>query len=330
MLLAGLVLLVGDVLTLTIIAHSHHRHNALLLSLNTHLYKSWPGSRPSATSRGCYGPRRNGATVVSARRRQRTVTGLREASRARNASRPTHMFVHVYVCVCVCAHSAGEVVDEAASTEDEVVAKVMSTAEEVGAETVSMVDEVVAESASTMDKVAAEAASTVDEVVATASNAHARSSSLPHRRVAGKFYRAEKDLLLQGILAPAAGTASVRVELGPCPVADYKSAARCPAHDPNCGCHGPVMTRGMVGWAGGGGGPDFFINTFVSAASLKFCVNSTHESRPTRSSSSISLFSRPSRSTGGSVSTRYGGKFGTRRPSRWLKARTDCRRTTKG
>jgi len=188
---------------------------------------------------------------------------LREASRARNASRPTHMFVHVYVCVCVCAHSAGEVVDEAASTEDEVVAKVMSTAEEVVAETVSMVDEVVAESASTMDKVAAEAASTVNEVVATASNAHARSSSLPHRRVAGKFYRAEKDLLLQGILAPAAGTASVRVELGPCPVADYKSAARCPAHDPNCGCHGPVMTRGMVGWAGGGGGPDFFINTFA-------------------------------------------------------------------
>lgn len=24
------------------------------------------------------------------------------------------------------------------------------------------------------------------------------------------------------------------------------------------------MTKGMVGWAGGGSGPDFFINTYVS------------------------------------------------------------------
>jgi len=51
--------------------------------------------------------------------------------------------------------------------------------------------------------------------------------------------------------------------LGPCPDENYKPKLKCPSHDPNCGCHGPIMTKGMVGWAGGGGGPDFFINTFA-------------------------------------------------------------------
>ena len=79
-----------------------------------------------------------------------------------------------------------------------------------------------------------------------------------------KFYRAEPNLLLQGIIAD-----NVRVNnvLGPCPpTADtannqHKQPINCPEHDPNCGCHGPIMTKGMVGWAGGSGGPDFFINT---------------------------------------------------------------------
>ena len=80
----------------------------------------------------------------------------------------------------------------------------------------------------------------------------------------GKFYRAEKQLLLQGILSEWwAGRRNI-VELGPCPIEHYKSKLKCPPHDPNCGCHGPIMTKGMVAWAGGAHGPDFFINTFVS------------------------------------------------------------------
>lgn len=87
--------------------------------------------------------------------------------------------------------------------------------------------------------------------------------SLNHSLIAGKFYRAEKQLLLQGII----GDDSVpkNTKLGPCPEENYKPKNKCPSHDPNCGCHGPIMTKGMVGWAGGGGGPDFFINTFVSS-----------------------------------------------------------------
>ncbi|KAL3785607.1 hypothetical protein HJC23_004755 [Cyclotella cryptica] len=99
------------------------------------------------------------------------------------------------------------------------------------------------------------------------------------------FYRAEPNLLLQGVLSqhdvPSSG-----VLLGPCPLADWKPTTPCPAHDQGCGCHGPLMTRalspvnlirctqpifvttklnarGMVGWAGGGNGPDFFINTYI-------------------------------------------------------------------
>lgn len=82
--------------------------------------------------------------------------------------------------------------------------------------------------------------------------------------VSGKFYRAEKQLLLQGIISEGAGAPRLKVELGPCPIENYQPKLKCPSHDPNCGCHGPVMTKGMVGWAGGGSGPDFFINTFVS------------------------------------------------------------------
>ncbi|KAL7538424.1 hypothetical protein ACHAXR_008545 [Thalassiosira sp. AJA248-18] len=76
------------------------------------------------------------------------------------------------------------------------------------------------------------------------------------------FYRAEKKLLLQGIMTEES-VPRHQVVLGPCPLENYKPKSECPKHDPNCGCHGPVMTKGMVGWAGGGGGPDFFINTFA-------------------------------------------------------------------
>jgi cyclophilin family peptidyl-prolyl cis-trans isomerase len=78
-----------------------------------------------------------------------------------------------------------------------------------------------------------------------------------------KFYRAEPKLLLQGVIADSNARVSSKktVLLGPCPDSEYKPKLQCPPHDPNCGCHGPIMTKGMVGWAGGGGGPDFFINT---------------------------------------------------------------------
>lgn len=75
-----------------------------------------------------------------------------------------------------------------------------------------------------------------------------------------KFYRAEKQLLLQGVIAQV--NVPKNAELGPCHLENYKPKNKCPDHDPNCGCHGPIMTKKMVGWAGGGGGPDFFINTF--------------------------------------------------------------------
>jgi len=67
---------------------------------------------------------------------------------------------------------------------------------------------------------------------------------------------------LQGVIAEPS-IPKGDVTLGPCPIDNYVPKNKCPDHDPNCGCHGPVMTKGMVGWAGGGGGPDFFINTFA-------------------------------------------------------------------
>ena len=53
-----------------------------------------------------------------------------------------------------------------------------------------------------------------------------------------------------------------KVVKGDCPANVKKDNSRkCPTHDPNCGCHGPIMSKGMVGWAGGSAGPDFFIYT---------------------------------------------------------------------
>jgi cyclophilin family peptidyl-prolyl cis-trans isomerase len=81
------------------------------------------------------------------------------------------------------------------------------------------------------------------------------------------LYRAEKGVLLQGVMAfPDATT---NVTKGKCPP-EYKNAkpVECPAHDPNCGCHGPTMTTGMVGWAGGGTGPDFFIDSVPTPATF--------------------------------------------------------------
>jgi cyclophilin family peptidyl-prolyl cis-trans isomerase len=79
-----------------------------------------------------------------------------------------------------------------------------------------------------------------------------------------KFYRAEKPGILQGILKKS--NVKANTILGDCPEEVKSLTHKCPEHDPNCKCHGPVMERGMIGWAGGGAGPDFFIDTYVRKA----------------------------------------------------------------
>jgi len=76
------------------------------------------------------------------------------------------------------------------------------------------------------------------------------------------FYRSEKDLLLQGVMETPLWQKNIILGKCPIPPDEYKPIVDCPVHDKSCGCHGPMMTRGMVGWAGGGGGPDFFIVTY--------------------------------------------------------------------
>jgi cyclophilin family peptidyl-prolyl cis-trans isomerase len=78
------------------------------------------------------------------------------------------------------------------------------------------------------------------------------------------FYRAEKPGILQGILAhPDVPHNTVR---GPCPPGSEGVKNECPQWDSHCGCHGPVLTRGMVAWAGGDAGPDFFLDMYKSPA----------------------------------------------------------------
>jgi len=71
-----------------------------------------------------------------------------------------------------------------------------------------------------------------------------------------KFYRSEKGGILQGIMKSET-------------VPHNKVRAKCPhgekPKNPDK-CHGPIMTRGMVGWAGGGPGPNFFLDMYDSPA----------------------------------------------------------------
>ena len=77
----------------------------------------------------------------------------------------------------------------------------------------------------------------------------------------GELYRSES-FLVQGRISCGAGATRTKVVKAGCPAGVTPDRGRrCPSHDPHCGCHGPIMTRGMVGWAGGGGGPDFFVYT---------------------------------------------------------------------
>jgi len=73
----------------------------------------------------------------------------------------------------------------------------------------------------------------------------------------GQLYRSET-FLVQGRLL--CRDQMPMVAKGSCPEGVSPDPhRRCPSHDPLCGCHGPIMTRGMVGWAGGSTGPDFFV-----------------------------------------------------------------------
>jgi cyclophilin family peptidyl-prolyl cis-trans isomerase len=79
-----------------------------------------------------------------------------------------------------------------------------------------------------------------------------------------RFYRAEKPGILQGILkGPDVTLNEVK---GSCPPGYESVPNDCPEWDKSCGCHGPVMTRGMVGWAAGSTGPDFFIDAYQQPA----------------------------------------------------------------
>jgi cyclophilin family peptidyl-prolyl cis-trans isomerase len=75
------------------------------------------------------------------------------------------------------------------------------------------------------------------------------------------FYRAEKPGILQGALATK--HVPVATQRGACPPGLETITNHCPAWDSQCGCHGPVMERGMVAWAGGKMGPDFFIDAYA-------------------------------------------------------------------
>jgi hypothetical protein len=77
-----------------------------------------------------------------------------------------------------------------------------------------------------------------------------------------KLYRAEQRGILQGIMANKSVTPNK--DKGNCPPGTATAdVGDCPSWDPSCGCHGPIMTRGSVGWAAGTpGGPDFFIDNY--------------------------------------------------------------------
>jgi cyclophilin family peptidyl-prolyl cis-trans isomerase len=80
------------------------------------------------------------------------------------------------------------------------------------------------------------------------------------------LYRVEEPGIVQGILKnPRIALPTVK---GPCPAEqDAEDVPNdCPEWDKSCGCHGPVMTHGMVGWAAGATGPDFFVDAYQRPA----------------------------------------------------------------
>lgn len=75
------------------------------------------------------------------------------------------------------------------------------------------------------------------------------------------IYRVQdKGGIVQGIIRnPELGEREIKVPLGECPDGVPEDLKR-------GNCHGPVMIKGMVGWAGGKSGPDFFIDGYKQPA----------------------------------------------------------------
>lgn len=61
-----------------------------------------------------------------------------------------------------------------------------------------------------------------------------------------RIYRAEKPGILQGNLIKEG--VEINKVLGDCPEEFKNMKHDCPPHDPKCGCHGPIMKRGMIAW----------------------------------------------------------------------------------
>jgi hypothetical protein len=78
------------------------------------------------------------------------------------------------------------------------------------------------------------------------------------------LYRAEKPGILQGVLSNK--EIPIPTVKGTCPQGSEGVPNDCPDWDKTCGCHGPVMTKGMVAWAAGATGPDFFISHYEKPA----------------------------------------------------------------
>jgi hypothetical protein len=75
----------------------------------------------------------------------------------------------------------------------------------------------------------------------------------------GNFTRAEPYLVQVGEVACTAP--AMDVTKGACPPDARVSSQGCPDDDPTCNCHGPLMSKGMVAWVGGGVAPYFFVYT---------------------------------------------------------------------
>ena len=102
-----------------------------------------------------------------------------------------------------------------------------------------------------------------------------------------QFHRFEKDLLMQGVMKHS--QIPLNTVFGKCPDPQFevKDKSKCPKHDPNCGCHGPIMTKGRwVGQLAVQGDPIFSSTSFTNP------------------------------STGGITSTRFGAKSKTTNPFR--------------
>lgn len=76
------------------------------------------------------------------------------------------------------------------------------------------------------------------------------------------LYRAEPPGVLQGAMEGATANAALTPK-APCPAGYEHFPNPCIENESaSCGCHGPVMSRGLVAWAAGFTGPDFFVNNY--------------------------------------------------------------------